>query len=250
MGVGVKLELPSPGVQDGRDPRLDLGAEPLGIASQGRDGSGGGLEQDVEHDGWALAAKLAQIGRQREDQVKMWHPQNAIKAGLDPSGLGQGLALGAVAISTRVVGGPLESAGRAGIHMPAERGGPARHEVAQDRLPGQGQSVALPVAIEMSPKNVGQLEARTRASSAPIDIGTSGMHRARWSAEGLASGASDEVDRALHGAESHLAQNAGTARCCRGDGARAAPGRCECQRPDQADGSRGHDEGHVARCAW
>jgi hypothetical protein len=39
--------------------------------------------------------------------------------------------------------------------MPAERGGPARHEVAQDRLLGQGQSVALPVAIEMSPKNVG-----------------------------------------------------------------------------------------------
>src|SRR5450432_1257120 len=112
MGVRVKLELPSPGVQDGRDPRLDLGAEPLGIASQGRDGSGGGLEQDVEHYGWALAAKLAQIGRQREDQVKVWYRQNAVEAGLDPSGLREGLALGAVAISTRVVGRPLESAGR------------------------------------------------------------------------------------------------------------------------------------------
>jgi len=38
----------------------------------------------------------------------------------------------------------------------------------------------------MSPNNVGELEARTRASSALIDIGTSGLHRARWSAEGLA----------------------------------------------------------------
>ena len=90
--------------------------------------------------------------------------------------------------------------------MPAERGGPARHEVAQDRLLGQGQSVDLPVAIEISPKNVGQLEARTRATSAPINIATSGMHRAWWSAEGLASGGAHEVDRAPHGAESHLAQ--------------------------------------------
>jgi hypothetical protein len=68
--------------------------------------------------------------------------------------LRQGLAPGAAAISTRVAGRPFESAGRAGIHMPAERGGPTRHEVAQDRLLGQGQSVALQVTIEMSPKNV------------------------------------------------------------------------------------------------
>jgi hypothetical protein len=47
-----------------------------------------------------LAAKLAQIGRRREDQVKVRRRQNAIEAGLDPSSLRQGLALGAVAIPT------------------------------------------------------------------------------------------------------------------------------------------------------
>src|SRR5450432_3693673 len=43
--------------------------------------------------------------------------EGSAEAGLDPSGLRQGLALGAVAISTRVVGRPLESAGRAGINV-------------------------------------------------------------------------------------------------------------------------------------
>ena len=102
-------QLLAPGVEDGEE--ADLGTEVFGIGGDGAECGGRGLEQQVVNHRLVLQGQAGHSLGQGEDDVKIDDRQELLLTGSDPAGLGQGLALGAVAIATGVVGRAQEAAG-------------------------------------------------------------------------------------------------------------------------------------------
>ena len=95
------LERLPPGMQ--HQSQADLTAEPPGIASEGLQGGRGALEEEaVEQLGVTLGQGIERV-RQGQDAVEVGNVSQLGATCLDPAQLGQGLALGTVAIATRVV---------------------------------------------------------------------------------------------------------------------------------------------------
>jgi hypothetical protein len=107
-----------------------------------------------------------QFAGQREDEVEIVDGQDALKAGLDPTGLIERLTLGTVAISAGVVGRRLEAAVRAAVQVAAERRCPARDDGACNVVLAFCQGVALAIVVEVAAKDVRHPNAgRTTATS-------------------------------------------------------------------------------------
>ncbi len=95
--VDVKGEVLAPGVKD-RD-HARLGTEVLRVASEGEQGLGRGPEQEIVDQVWMAKRDGIQQVRQGEDDVEVVDREKLLEASLEPSLLGQGLALGTVAVA-------------------------------------------------------------------------------------------------------------------------------------------------------
>ena len=108
VDVGMKLELPGPGVEQGRD--AELGPESLRIAPQGEEGLGGRSHEEPKDPAAMREGDGSQSGREREDDVEVVDVDDAPHPLVDPAGLREALALRTVSVAARVVGGSLEAA--------------------------------------------------------------------------------------------------------------------------------------------
>ena len=117
------LEVLSPGVQDGQQP--DLGPEMLRIGSDLLQGLGGGAEQEAVDLPWVLQGDRTERRRERKDDVIVLDREQFRFSRLHPLRRGGGLALGAVAVSARVVGDLLMTAPVAFLDVPTQFRGPA-----------------------------------------------------------------------------------------------------------------------------
>lgn len=135
MQVHVLRQVLAPGVEHGRHP--DLASQVLGIAPEGLERRGGVLEQQVVEESRASPDGGMERVRQRKDDVEILEREEFLSAGVDPSLLGQGLALGAVAIAAGVVDRTLGVAPVAPLEVSAERSRPARLDGVEDAALGE-----------------------------------------------------------------------------------------------------------------
>ena len=111
VDVHVLGEGLAPGVEDGGD--AEVTAEMARVAAEAQEGGGGGVEQEtVEELGVALGERVEGVG-QGEDDVEVRNGQDLTPTGGEPALGGHALALGAVAVATRVVGEAFGAAGGA-----------------------------------------------------------------------------------------------------------------------------------------
>ena len=82
----------------------DLGAEMLGVGSDGEHGLGRGLEQGVVDHRLVLVGDVADLCRQREDDVEVGHGEQLALPFLHPRARRGPLAVGAVPVAAAVVG--------------------------------------------------------------------------------------------------------------------------------------------------
>ena len=100
----------------------DARAEMPGIGGDGEQRLGRGADQQVVDHRLVLVGDWGDLGRQREDQVEVADRQQIGLAGGEPVLRRRALALGAMAVATRVVGNPMVAAVLAALDMSAERG--------------------------------------------------------------------------------------------------------------------------------
>lgn len=126
MQVGMEVELPCPGVQDGRDPEEP--AEATGIAPHGEQSLRGGAEQQGEDQAAIVQREPTQSTRKCEYDMEVVGWQDALGALLDPVGLGQALTLGTVAVPARIICRALIAAGVADVEVATEDAGATRFD--------------------------------------------------------------------------------------------------------------------------
>jgi len=110
-------------VQDGND--ADLGSEVLRIGRDFQQGLRSSGEQQVVKEAWVLQRQPIQFVRYREDNVEVAGVEELAFPCRQPTLARLCLTLGAVPISTRVVGDGLITATGASIAMPVEGGSAA-----------------------------------------------------------------------------------------------------------------------------
>ena len=112
------------------------------VGGDSEQGLGRGLEQDLVEHRLVGIGEIADGRRQGKDQVIIVYRQQIGLAGLEPSMCGAALALGAMSISTGVVGDLNLFAGATAQYVATERGAAAafdgRHnlELAETQVPG------------------------------------------------------------------------------------------------------------------
>lgn len=159
MDMGVKAQVACPGVQDAGD--AEVGAEALGISAEFEEGGSGGGEEEVEDELSVGEGEASELPREGEDDVEGVCGEHACHALLDPSELGERLALWAMSISAGVVGLPVDMAALgADVPVPAELGRPATSDVAQDGLLLRSQSVSAREGLAVGADDVRELQRR------------------------------------------------------------------------------------------
>ena len=110
----------APAVEHGGD--ADVGAQMLGIGSDGEQRLGRSAEQQIVDHRLVLVGDWSNLGWQREDQMEIADRQQIGLAGGEPVLRRRALALGTVAIATGVVGDPAVAAILTALDMAAEGG--------------------------------------------------------------------------------------------------------------------------------
>ena len=116
----VDQRLP-PGMEHGEE--AELRAQMLGIGGDDPKRLGDGPEEQPIDDRLVLQRDLRDRLREGKDDVEVLAVEEVRRAGLDPGGPGERLALGTVAIAAGVIPDPPMPAVVALFDMPAERGG-------------------------------------------------------------------------------------------------------------------------------
>jgi len=160
VGVGVELEIAGPGVEHGSDSEQRGAAPPLRVAAEREQASRSGFEQEVKHRLGMASGQVAQLGREREDDMEVVDGQDPVEPLGHPARAAERLALRTVAIATGVVDRVLVTTGSAMEEMAAQEGGSARDQVARQALVQRVGSVQLPKIVEVPTEHVGDLEPR------------------------------------------------------------------------------------------
>ena len=156
MGVGMEAQIAGPGVQYGG--HSQLGTQPVATEVEQRARSG--LQHEVVYLLGVRAGQNAQLPRQREHHVEVLGRHDPLATLLDPPCLREALALWAVAIAARVVGGGLVSTVGAHVQVPAQRSGPAALDRRHDFALLERRDALVPIGLTCGAKDVRHLEAR------------------------------------------------------------------------------------------
>jgi len=135
----MMVQVLPPGVQDHQ--QADRRTQTLGIGRDFAQRGRGAAHQQIIHDGGVGPGQVAERRRQCEDDMMVFDRQQVLCLLVEPTGAGQCLALGTVAVATRVVGDPLSATIEAMLDMAAQRRRAARRQVAQ-RFPAARPSTA------------------------------------------------------------------------------------------------------------
>jgi len=146
----------TPCVQDSR--HAEFRAEMLRIATEARESRGRRIEQQIVDETRVALGERVEIVRQGEDDVEVVYGKQFGAPGFDPSLLGEALALGAMAVATRIVGDLGGPAGVADLPMSAQGGSATVLDGPHGSVLGLGQRVGSPIALAMSPEDIGQLD--------------------------------------------------------------------------------------------
>ena len=103
----MPMQLAAPGVKHGDDP--ELGAEPVWVAPQLEQGAGGCLKQQVVDELGMATSEATKLGGQGKGDVEAVRIEQAVQAPIEPALSSQSLALGAMAVTARIVDRTLEA---------------------------------------------------------------------------------------------------------------------------------------------
>jgi hypothetical protein len=163
MGMVAQVSV-CPGVQYGGE--TDESAESVGVPAKLEQGAGGGLKEQVVDPAGISPGQAVQFARQGEDHMEVVGRQDTLFALLEPPGLVQGLAFGAMSIAARVVGLRDPSAIGTDLLMAAQDRGPAVLD-GPDHFPLLGgQDMGLAVCFCVRPKDIGDLMTGPRSGVA------------------------------------------------------------------------------------
>ena len=123
------MQVLTPGVQHGK--KADGSAEMSGIGGNGEQSFGSRLKQDGIDLSWVLKRQAADLLGERERDVEVGNGQQFRLPFDKPLGAGRGLALGAIAIATRVEYFDAMSAPVALIEMTTQDRGPAVADISK-----------------------------------------------------------------------------------------------------------------------
>ena len=118
MQMRMEKQVLSPTVKYGE--KADLGAQMLGIGSDGRQGLGSGSEEHAVNDIFVLVSDGSDRFGNREDDVKIVRVENFGRSFFNPLRTCEGLTLWTVAVVAAVVTGPLVITAVAALEMTAE----------------------------------------------------------------------------------------------------------------------------------
>jgi len=155
MKVDVLAEVLAPGVQDGGD--AEIASQVLGIAREGLKRFGRRLEEEMVDQARLVLGEMVESMGEREDDVEVGDGQQLSASVLDPALLGEGLALGAVAIAAGVVDGPRGAAAVTGLPMSAEGGGATGLDGAEGAALDGGQDLHSANVVAVDADDVRQL---------------------------------------------------------------------------------------------
>jgi hypothetical protein len=158
--VRVHFEFLSPAVQHAEE--ADFRAEMLGIACDFQKGFRTGAKQEIVDDLLVLQDQWSQPVGQCEDNMDVARREKLLATCCEPAIASSCLTLGAVPISTRVVGDGAMSAASAFIEMAAERSGatPCNRQQHFDMFPTDPLAVSLDEGTSSSADEIGNLERR------------------------------------------------------------------------------------------
>jgi hypothetical protein len=134
--VRVQKQVLSPTVQYGE--KANLGAQMLGIGSDGGQGLGRGSEEHAVDEIFVLVSDGSDRFGNREDDMKIVRRQNLGRSFFNPLRTCEGLTLWTVAVAAAVVTGPLVIAAVAALEMTAKSCGSTRLDRGHDAPLGGG----------------------------------------------------------------------------------------------------------------
>ena len=129
----------------------------------------GGMEEGIVDDTRGEGCELAQLGREREDDVKVGHVEHSHGLRFDPLLLGEGLTLRTMPIAARVVRRVLVAAGCTHVEVPTENGGPAVGDV--------GVSVTSEIEGSAVEESAGRTASNASVQKGMLSAGSSGRTR-------------------------------------------------------------------------
>ena len=177
MDVRVKCQILPPGMKNGEE--SDVGTEMFRVSGNGLQSTGTGLKQQVIKDFFVLLAKIVQRVRDGEDDVKVLDRQQFALAPFQPLCPGQILALGTMAIATRVVTDALMGAVAASFHMPAQGRRAATLDGAHQLMLIHRHSMLLAITCSVRPEDVGHFKGSLSHLTRPI-VGTAEDSKDPW----------------------------------------------------------------------
>src|SRR5713101_1092036 len=118
MQMRMEKQVLSPTVKYGE--KADLGAQMLGIGSDGGQGLGSGSEQNAIDEIFVLVSNGSDRFGNREDDMKIVRLENFGGSFFDPLGTSEGLTFWAMTVAATVVTGPLVITAVAALEMTAE----------------------------------------------------------------------------------------------------------------------------------
>ena len=154
--MDVLAEVLAPGVQDQGD--ADLAPDPARVAAEGQERVRRRREQEAVEPPRVAPDQRVEGVRQREHDVVVPGRQELVAARLDPALLGQGLALGAVAVPAGVVAQGEGAAAVAGLDVAAHGLGAAGLDGPHGAGLVGARVVALAVGLAVAPKQRRDLE--------------------------------------------------------------------------------------------
>ncbi len=122
------MQILAPGVQHGQE--ADIRTQVLGVTGDGLQRFGGGTKQDAIDGAFVLQGEWGDLCWQREDDVEVGHIEEVLLPGFKPARTSGSLTLGAVPVTTGVVGYLLVSATVTLLFVSSEGGRATANDVA------------------------------------------------------------------------------------------------------------------------
>lgn len=182
MQMRMEKQVLSPTVQYRE--KADLGAQMLGIGSDGGQGLGGGAEENAVEAIFVLVSD----GRERfgngEDDMKIVRVENFGGSFLDPLRTSEGLTFWAMTVAAAVVAGSLVTAAVAALEMTAESGGAAHLDRGHDAPLSRGErrAMLLTIGFTVATKDVRHFQFRAMQGARRLEVlrrGRLDLHRNR-----------------------------------------------------------------------
>jgi hypothetical protein len=176
MEMGMKKQALSPAMEYGKE--TDLGAQMLGVGSDGGQGLGRGSEQNAVDEIFVLISDGSDLLGNREDDMKIVRRENFGLSFFDPLGTSERLALWAMTVSTGVIAGPLVTTAVAPLEMTAQSCGAAHLDSGQDAplCGGQRRAMLFTIGFAVATEDVRHFQLRAIHGGRWLEmLGSSGL---------------------------------------------------------------------------